>query len=108
MKTICSVVYSRKIRLNGMSSVSLRSRRLMIYSAGRPVRHCGPLGKMKLPYCGSEARRAAVHGPLYQQSPHAIEGSLFKTDCIEILDSPPVCSPAQVVRAWDLAATVDA
>ena len=43
---------------------------------------------------------------LFQQSPRPIVGSLFKTDCIDILDVPPTRSAGQVVRAWDLAATV--
>jgi len=43
---------------------------------------------------------------LYQQSPQPIAGSLFKTDCIDILDAPPTRFDGMVVRAWDLAATV--
>jgi predicted phage terminase large subunit-like protein len=43
---------------------------------------------------------------LFQQSPRPIHGSLFKTGSIEILDMPPTFSAGQVVRAWDLAATV--
>ena len=43
---------------------------------------------------------------LFQQSPRPIQGSLFKTGCIDILDMPPTFSAGQVVRAWDLAATV--
>lgn len=42
---------------------------------------------------------------LYQQSPHPIIGSLFKTDCIDVLDTAPAHAEAQIVRAWDLAAT---
>jgi len=34
-----------------------------------------------------------------------VVGSLFKTDCIEVLDGPPARTDAVVVRAWDLAAT---
>jgi predicted phage terminase large subunit-like protein len=43
---------------------------------------------------------------LFQQSPRPIQGSLFRTGCIDILDMPPTLSASQVVRAWDLAATV--
>jgi predicted phage terminase large subunit-like protein len=42
---------------------------------------------------------------LYQQSPRPIVGSLFKTECIDILDAVPTRSDGMVVRAWDLAAT---
>jgi predicted phage terminase large subunit-like protein len=42
---------------------------------------------------------------LYQQSPRAIVGSLFKTEHIDLIDSAPTGSDAMVVRAWDLAAT---
>lgn len=42
---------------------------------------------------------------LYQQSPRPITGSLFKTDCIDILDVAPPRADGLVVRAWDLAAT---
>jgi predicted phage terminase large subunit-like protein len=42
---------------------------------------------------------------LYQQSPRPMEGSLFKTDRIEILDVAPASDGGQTVRAWDLAAT---
>jgi predicted phage terminase large subunit-like protein len=42
---------------------------------------------------------------LFQQSPQPIQGSLFKTACIDILDTPPKLSAGPVVRAWDLAAT---
>ena len=42
---------------------------------------------------------------LYQQSPRPIVGSLFKTECIDILDAAPTRSDGMVVRAWDLAAT---
>jgi predicted phage terminase large subunit-like protein len=42
---------------------------------------------------------------LYQQSPRPITGSLFKTDCIAMIDSLPRGDAGAVVRAWDLAAT---
>jgi predicted phage terminase large subunit-like protein len=42
---------------------------------------------------------------LFQQSPRPIVGSLFKTDCIDIIDTPPKSTDGRVVRAWDLAAT---
>jgi predicted phage terminase large subunit-like protein len=42
---------------------------------------------------------------LFQQSPRLIEGSLFKTDCIDIFDEAPARFNGQVVRAWDLAST---
>jgi predicted phage terminase large subunit-like protein len=42
---------------------------------------------------------------LFQQSPRPIEGTLFKTECIDILDASPSRSTELVVRAWDLAAT---
>ena len=42
---------------------------------------------------------------LFQQSPRPITGSLFKTDCIDVLDASPLRSVGLVVRAWDLAAT---
>lgn len=42
---------------------------------------------------------------LFQQSPHPIVGSLFKTDCIDILDAAPPNDEGLTVRAWDLAAT---
>jgi predicted phage terminase large subunit-like protein len=45
---------------------------------------------------------------LYQQAPRPIVGSLFKTDCIDILDASPSRTKGLVVRAWDLAATADA
>jgi hypothetical protein len=55
-------------------------------------------------------RRRATSGErawssLFQQSPRPIEGSLFKTDCIDILEASPSRSSGMVVRAWDLAAT---
>ncbi len=43
---------------------------------------------------------------MYQQSPRPIVGSLFKTACIDILDTPPIRTTGMVARAWDLAATV--
>ena len=46
-----------------------------------------------------------VWSSLFQQSPRPITGSLFRTDCIDILDTSP-SSHSQMVRAWDLAATV--
>ena len=42
---------------------------------------------------------------LYQQSPRPIVGSLFKTDCIDIVDTPPRRSDEVTVRAWDLASS---
>ena len=42
---------------------------------------------------------------LYQQSPRPIVGSLFKTDCIDVIDGSPTRTDGMVVRAWDLAAT---
>ena len=42
---------------------------------------------------------------LYQQSPRQIEGTLFKTNHIDVVDTAPVSYGDTVVRAWDLAAT---
>jgi predicted phage terminase large subunit-like protein len=42
---------------------------------------------------------------LFQQSPRPIVGSLFKIDCIDVLDTSPKHADGLVVRAWDLAAT---
>jgi predicted phage terminase large subunit-like protein len=42
---------------------------------------------------------------LFQQSPHPIVGSLFKVDCVDILDTAPANTAGMTVRAWDLAAT---
>ena len=42
---------------------------------------------------------------LFQQSPRPMVGSLFKIECIDILDAPPTRVDGVVVRAWDLAAT---
>jgi predicted phage terminase large subunit-like protein len=42
---------------------------------------------------------------LFQQSPRPIIGSLFKTECINILDMAPHCNTDIMVRGWDLAAT---
>jgi predicted phage terminase large subunit-like protein len=42
---------------------------------------------------------------LFQQSPRPIVGSLFKIDCIDVLDASPKRADGMVVRAWDLAAT---
>jgi predicted phage terminase large subunit-like protein len=42
---------------------------------------------------------------LYQQSPRPIVGSLFKTNCVDVLDASPTLADGAVVRAWDLAAT---
>jgi predicted phage terminase large subunit-like protein len=55
-------------------------------------------------------RKRNIHGEriwstLYQQSPRAIEGSLFKTNHIDVLDTAPITDGDTVVRAWDLAAT---
>jgi predicted phage terminase large subunit-like protein len=44
---------------------------------------------------------------LFQQSPRPIVGSLFKTECIDILDIVPTPDNNVVVRGWDLAATSD-
>jgi predicted phage terminase large subunit-like protein len=44
---------------------------------------------------------------LFQQSPRPIVGSLFKTECIDILDMVPTPDNNVVVRGWDLAATSD-
>jgi hypothetical protein len=43
---------------------------------------------------------------LFQQTPRPIVGSLFKIDCIDVLDASPTRSEGVVVRAWDLAATM--
>jgi predicted phage terminase large subunit-like protein len=43
---------------------------------------------------------------VYQQCPRPLQGSLFKTACIGVLDTPQSLSAGRVVRAWDLAATV--
>lgn len=40
---------------------------------------------------------------LYQQTPTAAQGSLFKTASLQVLDAAPAAG--QTVRAWDLAAT---
>ncbi len=42
---------------------------------------------------------------LFQQSPRPIVGSLFKTECIDIVDMVPTHNTEFVVRGWDLAAT---
>jgi predicted phage terminase large subunit-like protein len=42
---------------------------------------------------------------LFQQSPRPVVGSLFKTECVEILDAWLKPDTGMVVRAWDLAAT---
>lgn len=41
----------------------------------------------------------------YQQEPRPLEGSLFKTGKIEVLDIAPHLQGATVARGWDLAAT---
>ena len=43
---------------------------------------------------------------LFQQSPRPIVGSLFKIDCIDVLDASPTRLEGVVVRGWDLAATM--
>lgn len=43
---------------------------------------------------------------LYQQSPRPPEGSLFRTERIEILDTIVTPTDCVMVRAWDLAASV--
>jgi hypothetical protein len=40
---------------------------------------------------------------LFQQSPRPLVGSLFKIDCIDIIDSSPGSTDGMMVRAWDLA-----
>jgi len=44
---------------------------------------------------------------LFQQSPRPLVGSLFKTECIDILDMVPTPDNNVMVRGWDLAATSD-
>ncbi len=44
---------------------------------------------------------------LFQQSPRPLVGSLFKTECIDILDTVPTPDNNAMVRGWDLAATSD-
>ena len=44
---------------------------------------------------------------LFQQSPRPLVGSLFKTECIDILDMVPTPDNNAMVRGWDLAATSD-
>jgi predicted phage terminase large subunit-like protein len=44
---------------------------------------------------------------MYQQSPRPLQGSLFKVNCIDFLDTPPALSAGPVVRGWDLAATAE-
>jgi predicted phage terminase large subunit-like protein len=41
---------------------------------------------------------------LFQQSPRPLAGSLFRTECIDIIEPPPIAS-CLIVRAWDFAAT---
>lgn len=57
-----------------------------------------------------ERRRDTLGGrvwfTLYQQSPRPPEGSLFKTEHIEILDTVATLTDSLIVRAWDLAASV--
>jgi predicted phage terminase large subunit-like protein len=43
---------------------------------------------------------------LYQQSPRPIQGSLFRVECLEIVETAPQTFAGPAVRAWDLAATV--
>jgi predicted phage terminase large subunit-like protein len=72
-----------------------------------------PLGAALWPEWEDEAALLRRHdaigeqawSALYQQSPRPIIGSLFKVDCIDILDGPPKQGDGIVVRAWDLAAT---
>jgi predicted phage terminase large subunit-like protein len=42
---------------------------------------------------------------LFQQTPYPVTGSLFRPDCLTIVDSVATGPAATVVRAWDLAAT---
>ena len=43
---------------------------------------------------------------MYQQSPKAATGGIIRTERIDTLDDPPASDAGQIVRAWDLAATV--
>ena len=45
---------------------------------------------------------------LFQQTPRPLAGALFKVNCLELIDTPPNVPSAPIVRAWDLAATLDA
>jgi len=42
---------------------------------------------------------------LYQQEPRPVEGALFKTSKVEVLDVAPNLRGAVIARGWDLAAT---
>ncbi len=48
-----------------------------------------------------------VWAALYQQSPRPPRGAMFKVARLEVLDSVPSDLKGRLVRAWDLAATVE-
>ncbi len=48
-----------------------------------------------------------VWSATYQQAPRRLEGALFQTNRIEVLDELTPTITGQIVRAWDLAATAE-
>lgn len=53
-----------------------------------------------------DALGGRVWHAMYQQTPRPPEGSLFRTELIDILDIAPTETDGLVVRAWDLASSV--
>lgn len=64
-------------------------------------------GKMILRVRDDLMRRGALREweSQYQQNPRPIEGALFKTSKIAVIDVPPHLRGAHICRGWDLAAT---